>query len=407
MSKVPINIEYDMPEGFKISVIEAAVKKPGRTDVALIYSTAPAAVAAVFTKNAVKAAPVLMDMKRVKGGSARAIVANSGNANACTGERGMKDAALMASIAAAALDIDERGVLVCSTGVIGSPMPMERIAPRLKECAQNIGQATLMDAAKAIMTTDSFPKLASRRVKLGSQKLGSKTCTIAAIAKGAGMICPDMATMLCFILTDAAIAPKILKTALKNSVDKSFNRITVDGDTSTNDTVILLANGLAGNKTIDGSSKDLSAFERALDEITLELARMCVRDGEGATKIFTVLVKGAAKPVHALKAARTVANSPLVKTAIYGRDANWGRIMAALGRSGIPLDPGKVDIFFDLVKVVENGLDANNEAAAEKVLLSNDEVTVTIDLKSGKASARIISCDLTEEYIRINSKYRT
>jgi glutamate N-acetyltransferase/amino-acid N-acetyltransferase len=403
MSKGSINTEYDMPEGFNISVIEAAIKKPGRTDVALIYSTVPAAVAAVFTKNAVKAAPVLLDIKRILNGSARAIVANSGNANACTGEQGMKDAALMASTVAAVLDIDEADVLVCSTGVIGAPMPMDRLWPKLKECAQNVGSATLMDAAMAIMTTDSFPKIASRRIKLGS-----KTCTIAAVAKGAGMICPDMATMLCFILTDAAVAPKVLKTALKNSVEKSFNRITVDGDTSTNDTVILLANGMAGNKTIDGQAKDFfKTFEKALDEITLELARMCVRDGEGATKIFTVLVKGATTPVHALKAARTVANSPLVKTAIYGRDANWGRIMAALGRSAIPFDPYKVDIFFDGVMVVENGLAAGNEADAEKILSNNDEVTVTVDLKSGEAAAEIISCDLTEEYIRINSKYRT
>ena len=401
MSGKTINSAYDMPEGFKISVIEAAIKKPGRTDVALIYSGVPAAAAAVFTKNAVKAAPVLLDIRHVKNGSARAIVANSGNANACTGERGMKDAALTAAIVAARLECDQRDVLVCSTGVIGVPMPMERLAPRLRECAENLGANTLMDAAKAIMTTDSFPKLASRRLILGS-----KPCTIAAIAKGAGMICPDMATMLCFILTDAAVAPKTLKTALKNSVEKSFNRITVDGDTSTNDTVILLANGAAGNKTIDGPSKDLQSFGKALDEITLELARMCVRDGEGATKIFTVSIKGAAKPVHALKAARTVANSPLVKTAIYGRDANWGRIMAALGRSGIPLDPNKVDIFFDRIRVVKNGLSSGNDAAAEKIL-SNDEVTVTIDLKAGRAAAETISCDLTEEYIRINSKYRT
>lgn len=389
------------PEGFLFSVAEAAVKKPGRKDIALIVSEVDAAIAGTFTTNTVKAAPVRLCMRNIRSGRGRAIFVNSGNANACTGAQGLKDAEKIASRISHDLGAKSSLSYVCSTGVIGAPLPMGRIMPALDVLLENAGDHSFLDVAKAIMTTDTFPKIASQEVKIGN-----KTGVITGICKGAGMIEPHMATMLCFIITDIAVEQKTLQALLKDSVKRSFNRITIDGDMSTNDTVLLMANGVLGNKAITADSKYTRAFKAALDKVTYELARLVVRDGEGATKVIEVIVKGAGNEALAEKAAFSVANSSLVKTAIYGNDANWGRIMCALGYSGVPLREEKTDIFFNGTQVVKGGVSNNKDKEATTALKSK-EIVITIDLHSGRSSASVLTCDFTEEYIRINAEYRT
>ncbi len=389
------------PEGFLFSVAEAAIKKPGRKDLALILSEVDATIAGTFTTNAVKAAPVRLCMRNIRSGRGRAIFVNSGNANACTGAKGLKDASKIASHIAYDLGVKPSLSYVCSTGVIGVQLPMERIVPALDILLENAGDYSFLDVAKAIMTTDTFPKIASQEVKIGN-----KTGVIAGICKGAGMIEPHMATMLCFIITDIAVQQKTLEALLKDSVKKSFNRITIDGDMSTNDTVLLMANGVLGNKAITADSKYTRTFKSALDKVTYELARLVVRDGEGATKLIEVVVKEARNEALAEKAAFAVANSNLVKTAIYGNDANWGRIMCALGYSGVPLREEKTDIFFNDTQVVKGGVSNNKDKEATTALKSK-EIVITIDLHSGRSSASVLTCDFTEEYIRINAEYRT
>ncbi len=389
------------PEGFLFSVAEAAVKKPGRKDLALILSEVDATIAGTFTTNAVKAAPVRLCMHNIRSGRGRAIVVNSGNANACTGVEGLKDAEKIASRISNHLGVRPSLSYVCSTGVIGVPLPMERITPALDVLLENTADYSLLDVAKAIMTTDTFPKITSQELKIGN-----RTGIIAGICKGAGMIEPHMATMLCFIVTDVSIERKTLQALLRDSVRKSFNRITIDGDMSTNDTVLLMANGMLGNKPITANSKYLRPFKTALDKVTYELARLVARDGEGATKLIEIAVKGARSETLAEKAAFAVANSSLVKTAIYGNDANWGRIMCALGYSGVPLREEKTDIFFNGTQVVRGGLSNNRDKEATEALKST-EITIMIDLHSGKSSASVLTCDFTEEYVRINAEYRT
>ncbi len=406
-----------IPKGFSFNVAEAAIKKSGRPDIALIYSEKEAAIAGAFTTNRIKGAPVKLDIERIKTGKARAIVANSGNANVCNGQKGMKDAREMARIAARGLGVDEGTVYVASTGVIGAPLPMERIKPGLAAMARDLastskprGLAGLEDAARAIMTTDTFPKYAAR-----SFKLDGKEVRVAAVAKGSGMIHPNMATMLCFIITDLKIGKNELNRALKDSVEKSFNRISVDGDTSTSDTVLIMANGLAGNPPLKRASarflpnrnSPYALFTRALDSITQELARMIVRDGEGATKLIEVHVKGAKTKKDALRGAFTIANSPLVKTAFYGNDANWGRIMGALGRAGIDIEEERVDISLGKIKIVSKGTSKGKDAEAGRLLRESREITLAVDLNLGKESEKVLTCDLTGEYVRINAKYRT
>ncbi|MDA8239128.1 MAG: bifunctional glutamate N-acetyltransferase/amino-acid acetyltransferase ArgJ [Nitrospiraceae bacterium] len=389
------------PAGFLFSTAEASIKKPGRKDIALIVSEVEANIAGTFTKNAVKAAPVRLCMRNIRSGKGRVIIVNSGNANACTGKKGMHDAEKIAADVSRRLNIKPSLAYICSTGVIGTPLPMERITPALAPLAGNIGGSSFADVAEAIMTTDTFPKMVSRSIKIGG-----KSGTITGVCKGAGMIAPNMATMLCFILTDVALEKRALSAALKESVSKSFNRITIDGDMSTNDTVLLMANGLLGNAPITRSVKYFGAFKKALDEVTYGLSKLVVKDGEGATKVIEVDVKGARSESHALKAAFAVANSNLVKTAIYGNDANWGRIMCALGYSGIPLREDKTDIFFNGIQVVKEGL-ANNKDKEATAALKAKEITITVDIHSGKSSATVLTCDFTEEYIRINAEYRT
>ena len=398
-----------IPEGFLFSAAEAAIKKPGRKDIALIYSSTEANIAGAFTTNRVKAAPVKLSMEKIVSGRGQAIIVNSGNANACTGRKGLQDAAETASLTAESLKINPSLVYVCSTGVIGTLMPMEKIKAVIPELAANLGRSSLRDIASAIMTTDTFPKVISKKVKIEmDSKTGKyRTGTIAGICKGAGMIAPNMATMLCFILTDIAVEKRTLSNALKDSVKKSFNRITIDGDMSTNDTALIMANGMMGNSEIKENSVSYKIFKNALDEITYGLSTLIVKDGEGATKLITIEVKGAADEKEAEKAAFSVANSSLVNTAIYGNDANWGRIMAALGYSGINLNEEKVSIHLGNIQVVNKGIGTGKDAEANNYLKNNSEVSILINLNKGAASAKVLTCDLTEEYIKVNAEYRT
>ncbi len=391
-----------IPKGFLFSVAEAAIKKPGRKDIALIYSAVEASMAGAFTSNRVKAAPVRLDIEKISSGKGQAIIINSGNANACTGKKGMEDAAETALLVARNLKIKPSLVYVCSTGVIGTPLPMERIRPVVANLPANLGKSNLDKVAAAIMTTDTFPKIVKRKVKIKN-----KTGTIAGICKGAGMICPDMATMLCFIITDIAVNKATLNRAIKDSVKKSFNRITIDGDMSTNDTTLIMANGMLGNHELKESSASYKIFKKALDEITCELAMLVVKDGEGATKLIEIEVKGAVNEKTAEKAAFAVANSSLVKTAIYGNDANWGRIMAALGYSGIDFFEDKTAIQLGSIRVTERGIGTGKDIEANKYLKNNKEIKILINLNSGKASAKVLTCDLSEEYVRVNADYRT
>ena len=388
------------PKGFLFSTVEAAIKRPGRKDLALIYSEKQSVMSGMFTTNNVKAAPVKLDMKRIKSGKGQAIIVNSGNANACTGEQGMKDALEMTALTAKAFGLKQGDVYVCSTGVIGTPLPMERIRPKITELADNLDIA-VDDVAAAIMTTDTFPKNISKIIKING-----KTVNVAGICKGAGMICPNMATMLCFIMTDANIDKKALDAALKSAVRKSFNRITIDGDMSTNDTVLIMANGTAGNDLIKAGSKEFDGFAKALSGMTYELSKMIVTDGEGATKLVEIEIKNAKNDNDAEKGALAVANSLLVKTAIYGNDANWGRIMAALGYSGIGIKEEKADIFLNGLKIVGKGMGTGRDKEANEKL-KNKEIKIVVDLHLGKGAAKVLTCDLTEEYVKINAEYRT
>jgi glutamate N-acetyltransferase / amino-acid N-acetyltransferase len=390
-----------LPKGFLFSTAEAAIKKPGRKDLGLIFSQVEANMAGTFTTNNVKAAPVMLDLKRIRAGKGRAIIVNSGNANACTGKAGLEDALLMTDLVARGLRITPSFVYVCSTGVIGTPMPMDRIQAKIPELISSIGRSTLGDIAQAMMTTDTFPKVVKKRVKVGN-RAGS----IAGICKGAGMICPHMATMLCFVMTDIAVSQKTLDRTLRDAVSQSFNRLTIDGDMSTNDTVLVMANGVLGNPEISEKSGSFAGFKKALFAVLYELSKMVARDGEGATKLIEITVRGAKSERDAERAAFAVANSNLVKTAMYGNDANWGRIMAALGYSGADIREEKVDISFGKVKVVHKGLTTGNDRKAA-IVLRGKQVDILIDLHVGKSSAKVLTCDMTEEYIKVNADYRT
>jgi len=390
-------------KGFQFSAVEAAIKKPGRLDLALIVSETPAAVAAVYTTNKVQAAPVLLDRERTKNGTCRAIVVNSGNANACTGPVGMDDARETTRLVAEGLGVAEEEVLVSSTGVIGVPLPMERMRAGIFPLVQGLGGGTLDDVARAIMTTDTFPKL---EVRTG--KAGGTGYTIAGIAKGAGMIMPNMATMLAFIVTDAAVDPAWLRTVFAAGVERSFNAITVDGDTSTNDTAIIMANGAAGTPVLSGVSDGAADFVRILDEVLLALAKLIVKDGEGATKFVEIAVKGARTDADAKRAAMAVANSCLVKTAFFGQDANWGRIFAAVGYSGAEVVPDRAELFFDDVQMVRNGVFVGGDAEARGTeVLKKKEFSVTVDLHLGEGESTVYTSDLSYDYVKINADYRT
>lgn len=391
---------YAVP-GFKASVVVSGLKKEKIPDLALIFSDKIVSAAGVFTTNRVKAAPVLVSMEHIKDGKVRAIIANSGNANACTGNKGMHHARQTAALVAEGLGIKPDEVIVASTGVIGAQLDMDLLRKAIPDLVNALSPEGLGHAAEAIMTTDSFPK-----ISMSQSEAGGIPYHILGIAKGAGMIMPNMATMLCFILTDLGINDGDLKRALLRSVEDSFNRITVDGDTSTNDMVIVMANGLAGNRKL--KKTDYEEFQRSLTHVMTDLATLIVKDGEGATKVVHIYVKGAATQADSTQAARTVANSNLVKTAFYGQDPNWGRIMAALGRSGVSMREEELDLWIDDVRIVEKGLGIGLDAekmAAEK--MAKSEFSLIIDLKQGDHEDHILTCDLTHEYVSINADYRT
>jgi len=383
--------------------IAAGIKSSGKKDLALIYSSSPARAAAVFTTNQVKGAPVLVSMEHVKSGVAQAIVASSGCSNVCTGEQGIRDAREMTKVVGDLLRIPAKQVLVAATGVIGQPLPMDRIRTALPKLVKALSPQGGHAAAEAIMTTDTRPKEAAVKVEVNGRPI-----TIGGIAKGVGMIEPHLATMFCFLTTDAAVAPAALRLALKRSVDDSFNRITVDSDQSTSDTVAILANGLAETAPLDAGSRGFRQFTRALGAVTTRLARMLVEDGEGATRLVTVAVRGARTRRDAVVVARSVANSPLVKTAINGQDPNWGRIMMAIGKCPAKVEPDRVAVAFEDELLVERGMlreGAKHERIRET--MTRPAYTITIDLGLGRGEAHVWTCDLSEEYVRINAKYTT
>jgi glutamate N-acetyltransferase/amino-acid N-acetyltransferase len=392
------------PLGFMASGVPADLRGKGDTkkDVALIFSEAPAVAAGVFTKNSVKAAPILVTQEVLQQGMLQAIVINSRNANACTGQQGIEDAKEMCNLTAHALQIDLGKVAVSSTGVIGVPLPMERMAPGILAAAANLNKKGNSDAAVAIMTTDTYPKEIALQLELGGT-----TITIGGVAKGSGMVHPDMATILGFITTDAKISLDALKMALKKGNEDSFNMISVDGDTSTNDMVLAMANGLAGNPEIQVGTPLFEEFANALKYVLIFLAKEVARDGEGATKLLEVQVQGAISVEDAKIAARSVCSSLLVKTAIFGKDANWGRILCALGYSGAAFDPNSVDLYIGNVQVMEKGTPLVFDEAAALEILSQSQVLVTANLHGGKASATSWGCDLSYDYVKINGAYRT
>lgn len=389
--------------GFQWSGISAGIKPGGEKDLGMILSNIPARVAAVFTKNRVKAAPVLVDIEHIVSGICQAVIVNSGNANCCNSTRGMRDARAMTKQVAEELGVEQEWVLVASTGVIGLPLPMDKVSAAIPRAVEALSDDGFYDFSTSILTTDQFPKTVSEVFRMDD---GSEF-SITAVAKGAGMICPNMATMLCFICTDVQASPEVLSTVLGRAVDYSFNRITVDGDTSTNDTVIIMANGMSDAALV--TEMDRSRFQKALDNVLLEIAKMIVRDGEGATKLIEVRVLGARSAEDAERVARVVADSLLVKTAFFGEDVNWGRILAAVGRSGIGIDPERVDVFFDTVQIVRNGCGCGetSEEEARKVI-QRDEIPLSIDLNTGgTAQAAVFTSDLTIDYVKLNADYRS
>ena len=387
--------------GFQASAVEAGIKKPGVLDLGLIYSRTPASVAGVFTRNKVQAAPVLLSKRRAASGACRAVVANAGNANCCTGSQGMADADETTADVANRLGIDPNEVLVASTGVIGKPLPMEVIRAAVPGLVAGLDARGFDRFARAIMTTDTVPKLVQRK---GSVK--GRDFSLAAAAKGAGMIRPDLATMLCFICTDAAVDSRLLQTMLTRAVDSTLNRLTIDGDTSTNDTVILMANGASG--AVIESAGQVDLFQSLLDDLLADLARRLVKDGEGVTKLVELQVLGAASDRDARRIADAVAHSPLVKTAFFGEDANWGRILGAAGRAGAQLEPERVELLFDDVRMVQNGMGCGQAAEDEvTAVMKQSEFKVTLDLHLGKGRASMLTCDFSVDYVRINADYRT
>ena len=389
--------------GFKFAARASGIRKSGRLDLALICSEVPANCAGVFTTNKIKAAPLQVTEPRIEKGLCQAVLINSGNANACTGATGLRDARHCSELLAASLQLPEDYLAVSSTGVIGAPLPMACFEEHIPLLAKELASGQAGAVAQAIMTTDSFAKVASCE-----GEVAGKPYTLFGVAKGAGMIHPNMATMLGFVLTDAKVEPALLDEALRRAVDRSFNIITVDGDTSTNDMVLLLANGVAGNREICRGTAEGERFVEELTGVLLELAKMIVRDGEGATKLVRICITGAASDEDAKKAALSVATSSLVKTAFFGEDANWGRIIAAVGYSGAEVDPQQVAIRFDDVPVVAQGLGTGKELEAQATeVLKRPEFTVTVDLGLGEGAADYYTSDLTYEYVKINADYRT
>ncbi len=385
-----------VPRGFSFSAVASGIKGGGVLDLGLLVSEVPASCAGVFTENDIKAAPVLLGREFVSRGSARAILVNSGCANACTGSEGIEDARSVLRAVASGLGLEDPSeVLPASTGVIGQRLPVESILSKVPELVRGLSPERFNEFATSMMTTDTRPKLTFREVRSSRGAF-----VVSGFAKGAGMISPRMATMLAFLITDAKLDPRVLTEVLRRCVSRTFNRITVDGDTSTNDTVYALANGLSGVEP------EPSEFEAAVEEVCLVLAKEIVRDAEGATKLVKVSIKGARSEAEAESLARAVADSPLVKTALFGEDPNWGRILVAMGKLGVGIVPEKVNVYVDDVLLVVEGRDAGNEASARE-RMKKREFELRIELGLGPFEFEVYTCDLTYEYIKINASYRT
>ena len=390
--------------GIRAAGVHAGIKKAAETkDVALIVTDAPATAAGVFTKNSVTAAPVWVCREHLTDGCAQAVIVNSGNANACTGEVGMANAQRMTAATAEQLGIDADLVLVSSTGVIGQQLPMDKIENGIQAAASALSTEGGADAAEAIMTTDTYPKSVAVEIKIDGVPV-----RVGGIAKGSGMIAPNMATMLSYLTTDAKINAETLQAALNRVVDDTYNLLTVDTDRSTNDTVLILATGHADNtEIVAADGKDYEAFCDGLLFVCTELVKMLARDGEGATKLVEVVVKHARNRDDAEKASRAVAESPLVKTAVFANDANWGRIMMAIGKSGAAFDPYQVGVWLADYQLVKDGMDAGYDEDKATALFAQDPVRITIDLRAGDAAVTMWTCDYSYDYIRINADYRT
>ena len=389
--------------GIRASGVHGGLKSDNQKDVALIVADSPAVAAGVFTRNRVCAATVLLSREHLKDPVAQAIVVNSGNANACTGEQGLDNARKMAALVGEQLNLESKNVLVSSTGVIGVQLPMDAITKGIERAADTLCEDGGHDAAQAIMTTDTVPKEIAVEIEVGGEKV-----KIGGMTKGSGMIAPNMATMLAFLAADVNIAAAPLQEALRKSVNKSFNRVTVDTDRSTNDTVQILATGSARNSEItEASGDDFDAFYTALEFVCIELAKKIARDGEGATKMIEVVVKNAKSEAEAELAARATAESPLVKTAVFGKDANWGRIMMAVGKSEAQFDPYQVNVWLGNYQLVKAGMDSGFDEEKATQLFSEDTVVITIDLAAGDAEATMWTCDYSYDYIKINADYRT
>ena len=396
-------------KGFQAASTAAGIKYQGRTDMAMVYSEKPCVAAGTFTTNIVKAAPVKWDQDIVYNHpSAQVIICNSGIANACTGEEGFGYCRATAKAAAETLNVDENSVLVASTGVIGMQLPIEKLSAGVKAMVPKL-QGTLEagnDAAKAIMTTDTKEKEVAVEIEVGG-----KTVTIGGMCKGSGMIHPNMCTMLGFVTTDACISKKLLQEALSEDVKDTYNMVSVDGDTSTNDTVLLLANGMAENPEINEKNEDYQKFYEALNYINTTLAKKIAGDGEGATALFEVKIIGAESKEQAVTLSKSIVTSSLTKAAIYGHDANWGRILCAMGYSGAQFDPEKVNLYFESkagkIQIIENGVAVNYSEEEATKILSEDAVTAIADVKMGDCTATAWGCDLTYDYIKINADYRS
>jgi glutamate N-acetyltransferase / amino-acid N-acetyltransferase len=406
------NDQLKVPQGFILAGVAAGIaRKKGKLDVGVIYTQQPCAAAAMFTTNRVKAAPVILSQRHISKGKIQAVVVNSGNANACTGKEGINVAWESAKLVAAGLQVKPEQVIVASTGVIGVSLPFDKLKKGIIKAIENISQPMANDQrltnfSQSIMTTDTVPKIVSVSFNSNGKKI-----LITGVAKGSGMIHPNMATMLVFIMTDAAVEKDFLQAALKTGVEPSFNMLTVDGDTSTNDMVMVMASGQAGNKTITAQSRESKIFSQKLSQVCRELTIMIARDGEGATKLVEIIVNGARNFAVAKQVAMAVAKSSLVKTAIFGNDPNWGRVIAAIGYSGENVDPGRVDIAIAAgnrkILMCRNGIDPGFSEAQAKQLLHGKELKLLINLKQGPASATVYTCDFTHGYIDINASYRT
>lgn len=389
------------PRGYRASGVRCGIRRE-RKDLALLFSEVPASAAGVFTTNRVAAAPVLVTRGKVRGGRLQAVVVNAGNANACTGRRGLEDAMAMAELAARELGIDSSLVAVASTGVIGVPLPMARLEEGIPMAVRELSPDGGPRAAEAIMTTDTVAKEAAVELELAGC-----TVRVGGMAKGSGMIHPNLATMLGFVTTDAPVTPECLDRMLRDAVDRSFNAVTVDGDTSTNDMVLALANGMAGVPTISGPGPEYDALQGALEAVSFSLAQQIVRDGEGATKFVEVVVKGARSREDARRAAKAVANSSLVKTALFGQDANWGRIICAVGYSGAEVEPDSIDLFLGPLQVVQGGAGIPFDEGQARDILGNREIRIEVHLGLGEYEAVVWTCDLSYDYVRINGSYRS